>query len=133
MKKLIIILLATSGCFLAKAQTENNVSTDFKKNIVKLNLFSLPLKNLSLQYERGLNENMSVALGVRFQPKGSIPFQSTIRNSMDTDNDTADAGLDFVNNAQISNWAITPEFRYYFGKKPLNGFYIAPFIITPLI
>src|SRR5690606_21708729 len=21
-----------------------------------------------------------------------------------------------------------PEFRYYFGKKPLNGFYVAPFV-----
>jgi hypothetical protein len=128
MKRLLLFTLAACCGTSLWAQKETKELPDFKKNIVKLNLFSLPLKNISLQYERGLNEDMSVALGVRFQPKGSIPFQGTLRNSIDDDNDTSNAGLDFINSAQISNWAITPEFRYYFGKKPLNGFYVAPFL-----
>ena len=35
---------------------------------------------------------------------------------------------DFIDNAKASSWGITPEFRYYFGKKPLNGFYVAPYL-----
>ena len=128
MKKLasILMFLLVFGNSFAQ---EKETPPAFKKNIVKLNLFALPLRNFSFQYERGLNENMSVAMGVSFLPKGSLPFKNTIRNSMDIEaGDTADAGLDFVNNARISSWSITPEFRYYFGKKPLNGFYIAPFL-----
>jgi hypothetical protein len=128
MKRLLLFMLAASCGTSLWAQNDSKDLPDFKKNIIKLNLFSLPLKNISLQYERGLNEKMSVALGVRLQPKGAIPFQGTLRKSIDDDNDTSNAGLDFINSARISNWAITPEFRYYFGKKPLNGFYIAPFV-----
>ena len=130
MRKFVLTLLSLAVITVSQGQEkQKDVSSDFKKNIVKLNLFSLPLKNLSLQYERGLTRKISVSLGLRLEPKGSLPLKNTIKNSMDVeDNDTADAGLDFVNNAQVSNWAITPEFRYYFGKKPLNGFYIAPFV-----
>jgi len=132
MKNLLALIFATMSLsvFAQSNQTEaRNLDADFKKNIVKLNFFALPLRNFSLQYERGLNENISVSMGVSLLPKGSMPFQNAIENTMDIEKgDTADAGLDFVRNAKISSWAITPEFRYYFGKKPLNGFYIAPFV-----
>src|SRR5690606_34078277 len=102
---------------------------DFTKNNVKLNLFALPLKNFSLQYERGLNENISVSMGVRFQPKSKLPFANTLSDLFESDGEEGDATLtDFFDNAKAGSWAITPEFRYYFGKQPLNGFYVAPYV-----
>ena len=125
MKKitLAIALLLSCQSVFAQEPPAPEVS-EFNKNHIKLNLFALPLRSFSLQYERGLNENMSVSLGVRLQPKGGIPFRATIENAYASDS----LDRDFVNNSRISSWAITPEFRYYFGKRPLNGFYIAPFV-----
>jgi hypothetical protein len=131
MRKTLLIILFAGTAFSGNAQrkTEEFGFGNFDKNIVKLNLFALPLKNFSLQYERGLNKDISVSLGASFMPKTSIPFKKSILNAMETDgNDTTDAGRDFMDNARISSWAITPEFRYYFGKKPLNGFYVAPYV-----
>jgi len=129
MKKLVTILL--SGSFVlsgiaAIAQNETTAYPDlsYPKNNVKLNLLALPLNTYSVQYERGLTDNISLSLGVRFQPKTGLPFKGLIRN-MISESDTN--GMQIINNTRISNWAITPEFRYYFGKKPLNGFYVAPF------
>jgi len=97
-----------------------------QKNNVKLNLFSLPLSNFSVQYERGLTRKWSVALGLRYQPSIHIPFRKEIRERANLKASDAEA-IDFLENAQYSNWAVTPELRYYLGKKPLNGFYLAPF------
>jgi len=126
MKRISLLIAVTCFALYVKAQEIAPLkNTDFKKNNVKLNLFGLPLKNISLQYERGLTPKMSVCLGVRLQPKGTLPFKSSVSNAIG-DDDTA--SNDFVNNAKLSSWGITPEFRYYFGKKPLNGFYIAPYL-----
>jgi hypothetical protein len=104
--------------------SQDNGSGDFTKNKVKLNLFGLPLKNISVQYERGLTEDISVCLGIRVQPKGDLPFKNSISRAIGDEDTTAN---DLVDNAKASSWAITPEFRYYFGKRPLSGFYIAPY------
>lgn len=125
MKRILLLALAGGLCALnVSAQDKTKSDDDFHKNNVKLNLFALPLTNFSLQYERGLNENMSVCMGIRFQPKTGLPFKSSISSAIGDDT----AANDFVNNTRMSSWAITPEFRYYFGKKPLNGFYVAPYL-----
>lgn len=122
-----MVAMALSG--FAQDKAKEGDKDDFKKNIVKLNLFALPLKNFSLQYERGLTKDISVSMGLSLMPKSGIPFKSSISSAMETDDDDVDdAGADFVNDARINSWSITPEFRYYLGKKPLNGFYIAPFV-----
>ena len=123
MKKIFIIGTFMLMCQQSFAQ-EKVTTKEFDKNHIKLNLFALPLRSFSLQCERGLNENISIAMGLRLQPKGSIPFKSSIKSAFDAD--TID--INFIDNVKMSSWAITPEFRYYFGKRPLNGFYIAPFI-----
>ena len=129
-----MIALIAFGNYTASAQTDGgrSFSNDFKKNIVKVNLPALAVRNFSFQYERGLNENMSVALGVRFMPKGGLPLKGLAENlsggEEDASEESDDGFTDFLDNSKISNWAITPEFRYYFGKKPLNGFYMAPFV-----
>lgn len=124
-------IYASAACVLfalsAIAQQPSD-DADFTKNNVKLNLFALPLKNISLQYERGLNENMSVCMGVRFQPKSKLPFANTLSNAFEDSDEDGATIKDFFDNAKAGSWAITPEFRYYFGKKPLNGFYLAPYV-----
>lgn len=124
----LIFLTASTSSFGQKIESNSeDLITQFNhKNNVKLNLFSLPLSNFSVQYERGLTRKWSVALGLRYQPLINIPFRKEIRERANLKATDIEA-INFLENAQYSNWAVTPEFRYYLGKKPLNGFYLAPF------
>jgi len=90
------------------------------ENTVKVNLSSLVLKNFSLQYERGITKHISAALGIRIQPKGSLPFQTTAKNTF------PDAEFNFAD-ISMGNTAITPEVRFYLGAGRNRGFYIAPY------
>lgn len=123
MKKILTVLLLVFISNSLLAQKEND-STHLKKNIVKLNLFALGLKNISVQYERVLSRKISLGLGIRYMPDGSLPFKSTFKNLIDEE-DTKNQ----VDNITLGNFAITPEFRFYTGKKGApRGFYIAPFV-----
>ncbi len=94
-------------------------------NFIKTNLTSILLKNYSLQYERILNRKFSIAVQYRTMPATTIPFQKLILKAVgDDDPDTKKIIEDF----RMSNYAITPEVRFYVGKKGYGrGFYIAPF------
>jgi hypothetical protein len=94
-------------------------------NLIKLNLTGILLKNYSLQYERVLNRKISIALQYRMMPETGIPFKSTILKAVgDDDPDTKKIIEDF----RLSNYAITPEVRFYLSRKGYGrGFYIAPF------
>lgn len=124
-----LTLLAAFFClaFAASAQTEdssNNADQSFKRNFVKTNITSIFLKNYSLQYERVLSKRVSVALTYRTMPTTSIPFKSTVLDAIgDGDDDTKD----IINQTKLSNFAITPEVRFYLGKGYGKGFYVAPY------
>jgi hypothetical protein len=92
-------------------------------NLVKVNITSLPLKNLSMQYERILSGRVSVAIGVRYMPSTSIPFKNTVANIVDGDEDVTA----LITKMRLSNFAATPEVRFYLGKGYGQGFYIAPY------
>lgn len=93
-------------------------------NFLKTNLTGIIFKNYSLQYERILNRKFSVALQYRLMPESTIPFQKLILKQVGDDANTKKIIEDF----RISNYAITPEVRFYVGKKGYGrGFYIAPF------
>lgn len=94
-------------------------------NFIKTNLTSIILKNYSLQYERVLSRKISVALQYRMMPTTGIPFKSSVLKIVgDEDPDTKKIIEDF----KMSNYAITPEVRFYLSKKGYGrGFYIAPF------
>lgn len=94
-----------------------NQADDAEKNLVKLNLPSLALKTLHVQYERAIFGKTSVGLGVRMMPKGSLPFSSSF-DSID----------DQLGSLEMGNFAITPEIKFYMGKGVFKGFYIAPFL-----
>ncbi len=93
------------------------------KNMVKLNLPALALKNITLQYERAVAKKVTVAGTFRMMPKGSIPLKSTFIKLAD-DPDTERQ----INNLEVGNFAFMPEVRYYFSKKgAFRGFYLGLF------
>lgn len=108
----VILSVAASFVFAQKSQD----------NIIKMNLPALVFKNFSFQYERAVNKKQSFCLAVRYRPTGSLSFQNAIEKIID---DTSYQ----VNLAKIGNIGITPEYRFYLGKKGVfRGLYIGPFI-----
>ncbi|MFN5422628.1 MAG: DUF3575 domain-containing protein, partial [bacterium] len=106
------------------AQDNSSGSPEIRKNYFKVNLPGLAIRNYGLQYERAMSKRVSFALGYRFMPEGSIPFKSAILNSGQNTPEAEKA----INSLRLSNTAITPEIRFYLGKKGYGrGFYIAPF------
>src|SRR3954465_13279130 len=89
----------------------NNIKA--QQNIVKLNVAGLLLTNVSLQYERSLNEKSSVALGLSFLPERSLP--GTISKKDDSGH-----AQDF----KLGGFALTPEYRYYFKGNGPKGLYL---------
>jgi hypothetical protein len=98
---------------------------EIKKNIVKINLMALGLKNYSFQYERVLSKRVSVALGVRTMPTGGLPFKNNIIETVGSGDPQVTQA---INDFKAGNFAVTPELRFYLSKKGYGrGFYIAPY------
>jgi hypothetical protein len=96
---LLYLLIYSSYC-----QAQEN------PNVVKINIGSLLVKNFSFQYERAVSKKTSAALGIRFQPYGDIPFQSWFEDQIDEPDIQ-------IGDGKTGNFAITPEFRYYFKES----------------
>ena len=95
------------------AQTESSVPY---KNIVKLNTIALALNNVSLFYERSLNEHWTVLAGAGYRWGGGIPKAFALGNVIVSSETGGIRGFKFA-----------PELRYYFnfcecGGSP-SGFY----------
>lgn len=96
---LFFTLAVLSLSFTLKVQAQ-----DDPQNIIKINILSPIASTASLFYERGLNENSSLQLGL-FYTNVSI---------IDT---------------KIRGFGITPEYRYYLSEKGnMQGFFVAPFL-----
>lgn len=95
MKK--ILLIAFSALILTNAKAQD------AENTVKINPLSALLRIGSVFYERKLNENSSLQLGVAY------------------------TGLK-LDDVKFTGLAITPEYRYYFKQKAISGVYTAPFL-----
>jgi hypothetical protein len=79
---------------------------DLPKNVIKLNVLSLAVGTASVFYERVLNEQMSLQLGISYTNISS----------------------DRLLNVRYRGYAITPEFRYYLtSSEAPRGFFVAPF------
>jgi len=87
-----------------------------QENILKINVGSLVLGNISLQDEYSINQNSSIALGISFLPKRGLP--SVITNKDSTNN---------LVNFNMGGFSITPEYRFYTAGHGPTGFYIAPY------
>src|SRR5690606_38402039 len=93
----------------------------FETNIVKLNMLPLFIKSYNVSYETNLNQDWSVGIHLNWRPKNDFPYRSKVE-SYYTDNDIR------VRNTSVSQYAITPEFRYYFANgSNMRGFYFSSF------
>ena len=125
---LFLILFISNQTFAQNADNEQEQKKPETKkpakNFLKVNLMNLAIRNYSFQYERALSKRFSFALGYRFMPSGSLPLMSTVESLAGDDKSTKDA----LRSLNISNTAITPEIRFYVGRKGYGrGFYIAPY------
>jgi hypothetical protein len=97
-----VILLALLGLFMVRTASA-------QKNVIKINPLSLGLLTINMQYERALNEKMSLQLGSYY------------------------TGFSFTIDGEKSGYkgfGITPEFRYYAShlkKEAPRGFFVGPF------
>jgi hypothetical protein len=90
------------------------------KNVIKVNLSSLVVKNFHFIYERTITNHFSVSLGYRYMPNGEVPLKSQLEKAIDDPNIN-------ISSFRMGNSAFTPEVRLYLGKGRMNGFYIAPY------
>ena len=97
MKKISYIIFLLLFVIHVNAQ-ENKPVTDFGKNEIKLNAAYLLAGGFELTYERNLSDFKSVGLAVL------VPFEE-------------DTFLDL-------NYMINPYFRFFFGNKPAQGFFV---------
>lgn len=122
MKKTILFsvaLLLSTTLFAQNDDKKSKGEMPEKKNAVKLNLTSLFYKNIGVQYERALTPKIAVACQLRFMPKGSLPFSSSLDAA-------AGDSLD-MSAIKVGSFAITPEFRFY-PRHVMKGFYLAPYL-----
>jgi len=93
-----------------------------RPSVFKMNISQLIFRNFSFQYEYGFHKNMSAALGFNYVMHRTIP-----RVIFEPKSDTKGFQV-----PQFSGWGITPEFRFYPGKKKENqaphGFYLAAYM-----
>lgn len=121
MKKLSLLLAATICFTTLLAQNEKDKDEPApQKNMAKINLLALGLKNISLQYERAVAKKVTIAGTFRFMPKGTIPFKTSFKDL--ADDPETEKQLDDL---RVGNIAFMPEVRYYFSKKgAFRGFYL---------
>jgi hypothetical protein len=99
MKKLLVACLIFS-CFNVYSQ-ENDETIEFNKNEIKLNMFYFLLGAVEVSYERNLTEYSSLGMSVMVNTDPEL-FGDL-------------------------NYAITPYYRLFFGKKPAQGFFFEGF------
>lgn len=121
LKKINLLLFLLIITVNVSAQIKDSAGTSLRNNIIKINLSALLFKNISVQYERKITRKTSLALNVHYIPFGKAPFKSAIEKAID------DPSVK-IDQFQLGNFGITPEYRFYVGKQgALHGFYIGPF------
>ncbi|NOR34275.1 MAG: DUF3575 domain-containing protein [Bacteroidales bacterium] len=91
------------------ARAQDSIVPDYK-NIVKVNTAALLLSNVSLLYERKLNEHWTVLTGAGYRWGGSVPKVLGLGDVIVTSN-----------SAGITGFSFTPEIRYYFNFCECGG------------
>lgn len=130
MKKLLILSLIITNLLSVVSSQDVPVvvpsdTVKISKNFIKFNVTSALIKNYSLQYERVMTRTVTLGLSVRLMPETGIPYADNLIRWFDV---TEPDARTVINNTLISNYAITPEIRFYTGKKRYgNGFYFSLF------
>jgi hypothetical protein len=122
-KKYLVFITLILILFIPNfGQSQSFIQDNYDKNVLKLNLTGIAFNNYGIQYERMITKRTSFALGLRTMPKSKLPFYQSI--------DLQEFELEGFNleSLTVGNSAITPEIRFYLGKKEgPRGFYIAPY------
>lgn len=118
----IAVVLCSVTINAQPSGVEDNNAVNF--NQIKLNLTAIPFNNYSVQYERIISKKGSFAISLRYMPESKLPFQSLIRKSVIDEDPELQRTMEKL---RISNFAITPEYRFYLGKGYGHGFYVSPF------
>lgn len=128
MKNALLITALTCVTLTAPAQPRvpDPAARTHPSNLVKLNITAPLLKNYGVQVERILTKRLSVAIAGRLMPASTLPLRSWIKKEvLEEENQLVSDILDQVD---FSNYALTSELRYYFGKKGYGqGFYLGPY------
>src|SRR5665647_1919998 len=121
----------TADTQMTYTETQNDYSVSDKpsKNFIKVNLTSLPIKNFSLQYERVITKRISAAASFSMMPERNIPSVNLLVKGINLIVDELDTeSEDIIRNVLISSYSVTPEVRFYLGKKGYStGFYLSLF------
>lgn len=108
----LLFFLTTIDCYSQENVGDSVAIDKARKNIVKINLYSLFLKNYSISYERLISKKISLQIGYRF---GTYDYW--IDNLI---------GKEIVKQGiidpryygfQIGNSAVTADVRFYLGRK----------------
>ena len=123
------LLLLFSLSFITGLQAQTAQPAESKEevhqmNYFKVNVTALVLKNYSLTYERVLSKPVSFVVSYRFMPTPGLPFANNVADAIGSNDPDAQKA---VKSVQMSNYAITPELRFYLGKGYGKGFYISAF------
>ena len=124
MKKLLtfvfLLMVSFSTLFSQKDWNVSDGALLDGRNILKLNLTGLPLRNFGFYGERIINNRFSAVLGVNFMPTGGIPFSNSFHI---TEQDVQGT----IDNTKINSLELIPEIRIYTGSGYGKGFYFAPY------
>ena len=103
-----------------QAQNDSLVFPE-RKNVIKLGVSSGILSTISLNYERVLNDELSVAFTASYM----LPHRASGFLDLQTEN------LDLTSGREISGWFLTPEVKWYLEKSDVRpaprGFYLCAY------
>jgi Protein of unknown function (DUF3575) len=92
------------------------------KNIFKINLPAIGFNNYSVQYERILNQKISFAIGGRYMPETKLPIGTSFKDQLKDAETSISNG---ILSTTLSNFAVTPELKFYLSKQAGKGFYLS--------
>lgn len=99
----------------------------FDPNMVKLNVTGLLMKSVGVQYEHRWKRKITLAGGVIYRPMGSwffARYYDTTQASVGVSQETRF----MYSSSRFRSMMLTPEFRYYLGRRAPRGFYLAAFL-----
>jgi len=123
----------TANTQMTFAETQNDYTIDDKPsmNFIKVNLTSLPMKNFSLQYERVFTKRISGAVSFSLMPEKNMStfFADQLIRGVKIFADEIDTETEeSIRNLAFSSYTVTPEVRFYLGKKGYSrGYYLSLF------
>lgn len=111
-------------CFYVSAQHIEEYSTK-NKSAIKLNAIGAAAQLYSGQFEKMIGNHFSVSLTGYYRDKKGIPLGNTLNSLADRYGERI-IGINFeyvqFDKAKVGVMGISPEIRYYFGKKQSRPF-----------